>query len=263
MLNRAADNLPPPARLPLWETPRCPHCGSTRLLLEQVGILAFVLRRDHCHACGAPLSLRLPILELFTAALFGWLAGREPFSLYLILLSFFTAILLLIAVIDLEHKLILNVLCLPATVLALLASPIILAGQAVPPEQLQLSLIGVSLLGAASGYLITLGIYGLGALFVRLVNRRSKERVNTVAFGMGDVKLAGLLGALIGFPAIFYGLVYAVLLGGVGALVVLVWRMARRQGYSAFMAIPYGPFLIAAGWAFLVWNPELLNWILG
>ncbi len=263
MINRAADDLPPPARRALWETPRCPFCDTPRSALEQVGLLSFVLRQDRCHNCGAPLPLRAPLVELGTAAAFGLLAAREPVSLYLVLLCAFTAVLMLILVIDLEHKLILNVVTLPATLAALLTSPVILAGSALPLDQLRLERGLISLFGAAAGYALTLGIYALGVLFVRLVNRRRKNPIRTVAFGMGDVKLAGLLGALIGFPAIFYALIYAVLLGGVGALVAILLPLIRRRGYSAFMAIPYGPYLIVAGWAFLVWNPELLNAILG
>ena len=77
------------------------------------------------------------------------------------------------------------------------------------------------------------------------------------------MRLGGLLGALISFPAIFYALIYAVLLGGVGALLAIVLGSFRKAGYSAFTAIPYGPYLVLSGWAFLVFQRELLAWILG
>jgi leader peptidase (prepilin peptidase)/N-methyltransferase len=91
------------------------------------------------------------------------------------------------------------------------------------------------------------------------MNRRGGRQINTVAFGMGDVKLAGLIGALIGFPAIFYVLVYAILLGGFGAIVAILLQVVQRRGYSAFMAIPYGPYLILAGYVFLLFGPQLLR----
>jgi leader peptidase (prepilin peptidase) / N-methyltransferase len=252
VINRAADNLP--AGRSVLETPRCPHCNMPRTLLEQFGILSFVLRRDRCHQCSAPLRLRAPLVEIATGALFAFLATRYAFGIYLVAICFFTAVLVLIAVIDLEHKLILNVVSLPGTLVALLASPLIFSGKDISWNEVNFNLIILSLIGMVVGYAITYGIYLLGFVFLQMINRGRTRKINTVAFGMGDVKLAGLLGALIGFPGIVYMLIYAVLLGGVGAAFVLVWQLIRRRGYALGMAIPYGPYLILAGWAFLVFR---------
>src|SRR5581483_6287619 len=118
LINRAADNLPPPARRSLLVTPRCPYCDTPRSAIEQSGILSFILFRNKCHNCGAPIPLRAPLVELASGILFLFLAARDSLSPYLFVILFFTAVLLLILVIDIEHKLILNVVVLPATVLA-------------------------------------------------------------------------------------------------------------------------------------------------
>lgn len=263
LVNRGADNLPPPPRRSLLETPRCPYCDSPRAPLEQFGIAAFALRRDKCHQCGAPLRLRAPLVEIVTGALFAFLAARYSFNLYLVIICLFTAVLVLITVIDLEHKLILNVVVLPATLLALLTSPIVLGGPNVTLATWNWNRVVLSLLGLGVGYAMTLAIYFFGILFVRVINRNRKTKINTVAFGFGDVKLAGLLGALIGFPAIFYALIYAILLGGIGAVIALVLRSTQKGKYTAFTAIPYGPYLVLAGSAFLIFGNELLAWIIG
>lgn len=254
LINRAADNLPPPARRSVLETPRCPHCDASRSALEQFGILSFALRRDKCHRCGAPLRVRAPLVEIAAGALFAFLAIRIPLSIYLSLVCFYTAILLLIVVIDLEHKLILNVVSLPAVVIALVTSPIILGGADSTLDHLNFGTVVLALIGAAVGYGLTYGIYFLGTVFVRMANRGRRVKIDTVAFGMGDVKLAGFLGALVGFPAIFYVLIYAILLGGVGALIALAVEMVRYRRLALGMAIPYGPYLVIAGWAFLVFR---------
>ncbi len=261
LVNRAADNLPH-ERSPL-AAPRCLHCGTPRAKIQFSGVLSFVLRRDRCAQCSAPFSLRAPIVEIGAAALFGWLALRYPVGVYLGVVCFFSAVLILIAVIDLEYKLILNVISLPMTALAFLASPILLGGPDAAFEALPLKPYWLSFLGIVAGYLMTLGIYYLGVLFLRIINRGRVQKINTVAFGMGDVKLAGLLGALVGFPAIVYVLVYAILLGGVGAILFILFRAATRRPYSAFTAIPYGPYLILAGAAFLYFGPELLARAMG
>ncbi len=254
LINRAADNLPPPARRSFLETPRCPYCITPRTLIEQFGILSFALRRDKCHQCSAPLKLRAPLVEFFTAAVFAFLASRFEFGIYLSAVCFFSAVLLLIAVIDLEHKLILNVVSIPATLLALAASPIVISTPDVTFATINYKLVLLSAIGAAVGYAVTFGIYLLGILFLQILNRGRTKKINTVAFGMGDVKLAGLLGALVGFPAIFFALIWAILLGGVGAAFVLVMQLVRQRGYALGTAIPYGPYLILAGWAFMVFR---------
>lgn len=252
IINRAADNLPPPARRSLLETPRCPYCNAPRTTPEQFGILSFALRRDKCHQCSAPLRLRAPLVEIAAALLFAFLAAQFPLGIYLIAVCFFTAVLLLIAVIDIEHKLILNVVSLPATVLALLTSPVVLGGAESRLDNLNLGAFLLALLGAVIGYALTYGIYFLGIVFLQIINRGRRVKINTVAFGMGDVKLAGLLGALVGFPAIFYVLIYAILLGGVGAATVIVLQIVRTRRLSLGTAIPYGPYLLLAGWAFMI-----------
>lgn len=260
-INRAADNLP--AGRAILAPPQCSHCNAPRASIQLSGSLSFVFRRARCAQCGAPLSLRAPLVELGAAVLFFWLATRYPFGIYLALLCFFSAILLLIAVIDLEHKLILNVISLPMTALAFLVSPLLLGGPSATLATLDLKIYWLSFLGIIAGYGVTLGIYYLGALFLRLINRGRAQKINTVAFGMGDVKLAGLLGALVGFPAIIYVLIYAILLGGIGAALVILTRLATRRGYSAYMAIPYGPYLILAGGAFLYFGNELFARLFG
>lgn len=261
IINRAADNLP--ADRSFLAAPRCPHCNTPRPAIQRIGVLCFVVRRDRCPQCGAPVSLRAPVVEIGAAALFGWLALRYPVGIYLGVLCFFSAVLILIAVIDIEHKLILNVISLPMTALAFLVSPILMGGPDTSLQTLNLKPYWLSFLGIVTGYGLTLGIYYLGVLFLRSINRGRAQKINTVAFGMGDVKLAGLLGALVGFPAIVYVLICAILLGGVGAVLVILFRTFTRRSYSAYTAIPYGPYLILAGAAFLYSGGELLTRLMG
>jgi leader peptidase (prepilin peptidase)/N-methyltransferase len=261
-VNRAADNLPPPGRRSLLAAPRCAYCDAAREPVEQIGVLSALLLRGRCHACHAPLPLRAPLAEIGCALLFAFLWDRLGPGPLLAVESFFTAILLLIAIVDLEQRLILNVVVLPATVVALLVSPITLANQMGLFGSAPLRLVLAAVSGALTGYLVTLGIYGLGGLFGWLVARARNSTLNEVAFGLGDVKLAGLVGALVGFPAIAFALVYTILLGGVGAAAYVAFRLVARRGYSAFMAIPYGPFFVVTGWAFMLWGGPIVNRLL-
>ncbi len=246
LLNRAADNLPPPARRSLLEAPRCRHCGAPHEWLEQSGLIRFLLFRSHCHNCGAPLPLRAPILELATTLAFGYLWSLFGFSWSVVATSFFTAILLLITVVDLEHRLILNVVVLPATLLAIFLRP---------PDLIIRNPLGVLsdwLFGVLIGYGVVLGIYLLGALFAQVMGRLRGQTIDEVPFGFGDVKLAGLVGGLVGFPTIIFTLFWAILFGGIAGLGVLLFQLIIRRRYVAFMAIPYGPFFTLSAWLFMM-----------
>ncbi len=155
-----------------------------------------------------------------------------------------TAVFLLIVVTDLEHRLILNVVVLPAAVL------FAVLGMLDPNRGAQKTLLG-GLVGFVSFYLL----YFLGGLFGRAASRLRGKELSEVAFGFGDVNLAGLIGLILGWPGVLVGLVLGIFAAGAFSLVFLVWMAVRRR-YSAFTPFPYGPFLILGALAvyFRVWN---------
>jgi leader peptidase (prepilin peptidase) / N-methyltransferase len=218
------------------------------MMPDQVAAVSFLLRRGLCRNCKSPLPMRGPVVEIATALVFGFLWSRFGATWASLSMCLMTAVLLLMTVIDLEHRLILNVVVLPFTLVAILLSPLVL--DPVTPQKAFLTAI----LGAVVGYLFVFGIYILGKVFVMLMARARGHRIDEVAFGMGDVKLAGLIGALVGFPSVIYALVYAILLGGVAAFGVLLFQVLVRRRYSAFMAIPYGPFIAIAAWLVMVFG---------
>jgi leader peptidase (prepilin peptidase)/N-methyltransferase len=139
-----------------------------------------------------------------------------------------------VLVIDLEHKLILNVVMYPAWVLALL-------GSFLHPEP---HFFRLALLGGALGYVLLLLVYLLGVLFVKVMSRMRGKPVNAVAFGYGDVRLGGFIGLVLGFPGVLSALFIAILLGGLAGLLYWFVSAVIRRRYSLFTAIPYGPFLV-------------------
>lgn len=147
--------------------------------------------------------------------------------------SFHIAVLILIIVTDLEHRLIFNKVIWPATAVALLTSLI------VSPEQNNLRL---ALLGAAVGFVIFYALYWLAQLLY------GAERV---PLGYGDVKLALLMGAMLGFHRILFALMLGILLGGVFSLLLLLTRRVNRD-----TALPYGQYLALAAIVMLIWGAQ-------
>ena len=164
---------------------------------------------EHQGANGLPRSWR------------GWVAGPVSEVAY-------CSLLLLIATIDLEHRLVPNVLILLGSVLA--------AGFSLLTRSPSLTM---ALTGAAAG----------GGLFLLLALARPN------AMGAGDVKLAFLIGMLTGFPWVLQALVLGILLGGLAAALLLLFRVLGPKQY-----IPYAPYLAAGGIATLLYGQQIAQW---
>jgi leader peptidase (prepilin peptidase)/N-methyltransferase len=174
-------------------------------------------------------------VEVGTAVLFAFLPSLIPEPRNLIVNSFYIAVLILVIVIDLEHKLILNVVTFPATAVALAASFIVTRDQ----NSILLATAG-AVLGLVIGYIL----YGFGALVS-----------GTGAFGLGDVKLAMAMGAMLGLHRIPFALIMGIVLGGMVTLFLLMARLVSRRD-----ALPYGQYLATGGIIMLIWGVQIFNW---
>jgi prepilin signal peptidase PulO-like enzyme (type II secretory pathway) len=161
-----------------------------------------------------------------------WLFFRNPDSAIFWPGFLILSIFLLITIIDIEHRLILHVVTGPSAIL------IGFLGVLDPERGLQ-----KTLLGGVVGFGIVLGLYLLGGVFARFVARMRGQVLDEVAFGFGDVTLAGVLGLSVGNPGILLALFLGILAAGEYSLVHIFFMLLRRQ-YKAFVPIPYGPFLI-------------------
>jgi leader peptidase (prepilin peptidase)/N-methyltransferase len=226
------------ARVPAGESvvqPRskCPTCGTPIRNRDNIPVLGWVLLRGRCRSCGERIGVRYPLLELATALLMA-----APFFVYdsvwvAVGISALLGLMPAIAVIDVEHRIIPNKIMYPA----LIAFPVYLAVArlAGAPVDLVRSAIGLAAFG--------------GALFiVAFVSR---------GMGMGDVKLAALIGLVLG--SLSLGQVgvaagAAIILGSLGA----IWALIRGVGRKG--AIPFGPFLAAGAVVGALWGVQIADW---
>lgn len=179
---------------------------------------------------------RAPLVVAVAASALAFLAARWGITLQFALATVYTFVFLVVCVTDVEHHLIFNGIIVPAIVFAILTSPFARVGWK------------LSLLGGVSAFVIVLGIY----LFAELFARVRHLHIEGGAFGQGDVKLATLVGLIVGFPNVFPAILYTILLGGVGALIFLVYQFTKYRRISLNVAIPYGPFFCLAGWVMMV-----------
>lgn len=244
-LNFCADQLPRWRRF--RRAPFCPYCDRPRPWWAWISTLAYLRFRPGCPSCGASISWRHPLTELGTAGLFAslWIRyGTIGNWVLLLLYTIYSSTLILVLIIDLEHRLILNVVIYPAWLLALL-------GSFLRPEPYFYRL---ALLGGAVGFGLLFGVYWGGELFVKTVSRVRGKPLHAVAFGFGDVRLGGFIGLVLGFPAVLTALFITILTGGLFGLIYWVVQAVFLRRYSPFTAIPYGPFLVLGAVVGMFWG---------
>jgi leader peptidase (prepilin peptidase)/N-methyltransferase len=252
LVNSLADNLPPDAddqRHPP-RRPHCHQCHNPHAPVFWLALAALVARGGRCEHCGARRRLRPAVIELVsalgTAGIWAWVLYRSeqaavPWSWLRVIVQYLSALwvfqtFLLIAVVDIEHRLILWSVVWP-TALGVAAMSFVLPDRGVIK----------TMQGGLAGYGFTFGIFLLAEGYSRLMHRLRGQPLDEVAFGGGDVNLAGIVGLAVGWPGIVLSLLIAVLTGGIVSLVYIVVQLARRR-YSPHAAMPYGPFLVLGGW---------------
>jgi leader peptidase (prepilin peptidase) / N-methyltransferase len=203
-----------------WPASHCSHCGEPIQPLDNVPLLSYLLLRRRCRNCKEPIAPRYPAVEAVTGLLFGVATYEFGMSLALLAALVLIPVLISLAAIDLEHRLLPNVIVGPAAlaglVLSILASP-----------------------ASWWSYPLSAGaMLGLALLYPG-------------GMGRGDVKMGGMLGTFLGpyaALAVFLGAMLGAIAGG---LLMVTGKVRRRS------ALPFGLFMALGGVISLFVGPEL------
>ncbi|MDQ7857263.1 MAG: prepilin peptidase [Armatimonadota bacterium] len=205
---------------------RCPRCGTPIRAADNVPLVSYLLLRGRCRSCGERIAGRYPLVEGLMAALAAAAWATQPDLLARLSALALAFLLLVITFIDLDHQLILNRLSYPGVLLGL----------------------GFA---AAQGRLVpaVLAALGAGGLIAAIVI------LSRGGMGEGDIKLAAMIGAFLGWPGVAVALFAAFLVGGLVGVGLLALRLRRRRD-----AIPFGPALAAGALVALFWGERLWAW---
>lgn len=229
--------------------PRCLKCGTRRSVLGYLGLTAWLFGKRACGSCGSRLPFRHLAVEIILAAAYAYLWSRgEGLTVMFGILVFYLTLFALIAVIDIEHRLVLNIVMFPAFVIALIEVAFS-----------RRILIANGLMGYAVGQIVVLGFFLLGGVYLWIVNTARKQPVTEVAFGFGDVTLATFCGLIVGIPGVIPMLVLMILLGGLIALLFMVYRIVIARDYHPHIPIAYGPAILLAATIMLLWGDRVLR----
>jgi leader peptidase (prepilin peptidase)/N-methyltransferase len=207
---------------------RCPHCETQIAAYDNIPVVSWLVLRGRCRHCNAAISIRYPTVEALTAALFVGVGLEIGLEATLVPALALTITLVAAAETDLEHRIIPNRLVATSAVVAIVLWAI------VDPGRLPGNLIAGA---AAGGFLLAAAV------------------VYPAGMGMGDVKLAGVMGLYLGAsvaPALFVGFAAGAVLGI--AIVLARGTSARKQG------VPFGPFLAVGGIVGLMYGAAIIDW---
>jgi leader peptidase (prepilin peptidase) / N-methyltransferase len=221
----------------VWPGSHCPQCQTPIRWYDNIPLLSFLLLRGRCRACAKPISGRYPLVEGLTAALFVQSVDAFGASLRAAESMVLGTLLLIVFFIDLDHFIIPNRITYPGIVVGL-AFTLALGG------------------GAAAGIAAVTAV-ALAGVFV-LINVVSARLLGEEGMGMGDAKLAAMIGAFLGWPIGGVAILLGVFVGGAIGICLLALRLRGRRE-----PIPFGPALAVGALGAMWWGPSLLRWYLG
>lgn len=212
----------------------CPHCQHQLAFYENIPIVSYLLLRGQCSSCQQPISIRYPLLELFTllcSLLVAWQFGPTLNTVFALLFTWF---LIPLAMIDFEHQLL--------------------------PDRITYPFIGLGLAINSYGFFVDAqqAIWGclLGFLSLWVVYIAFKLVTHKEGMGYGDFKLLAALGAWLGPMQLPLIILLSSLLGAMVGIILLKLSKQNR-------AFAFGPYLAIAGWIALLWGEKIFAFYLG
>ncbi|MDJ0334130.1 prepilin peptidase [Salinibacterium sp. G-O1] len=242
-----------PARQSIVSPPSaCPQCATPIRRRDNVPVLSWLILRGRCRDCQAPISRRYPLVELATGLFFAavaawftlvWLPAAAPATtsqqvgavVLLVAFLYLAAVSVALALIDLDHRILPNSIVLPSY----LVGAVLLAAAGLLTADYS------ALLSSAIGAAAMFGTYFLLAL------------IYPRGMGMGDVKLAGVLGLFLGYlgwQELVVGAFAAFFLGGIFSIALILMRRASRT-----TAIPFGPWMLLGAWVGIFFGTVIMG----
>ena len=214
----------------MWPGSQCPQCAQKIVAWQNIPVLSFLLLKGRCYHCKTLISKRYPLVEAVSGVLSLAVAIHFGWSPVTIAALIFTWCLWALTLIDYDQQLLPDSITLPLLWLGLLINT---QGLLVP--------LNDAIWGAVGGYLSLWSVYWAFKLIT------GKE-----GMGYGDFKLLAALGAWMGWQSLPTIILLSSFVGAVTGIGLIV-----LQGRNKNQPIPFGPYLAAAGWLYLLWGDQL------
>jgi leader peptidase (prepilin peptidase)/N-methyltransferase len=237
-LNVVIDRLPADKSI-VSPPSACDACQHRLSWLDLFPVFSYLFLRGRCRYCGAKIPMRVFWVELGTGLLTAFLFYHYGWTSLLPVSIVYCSVLIAIALIDLKHQLILNKIVYPFAVIAMIVNFFV-------PDLFSLHNFLFGLIGAASG-----SVFLLIAAVLSLVVLKKE------GMGIGDIKMAAMMGFMVGFPNVIVALFGGILLGGLAAIFLVIFKKKTKTDI-----IPFGDFLAIGTVIALLWGTQIIHWYL-
>ena len=219
----------------MWPNSHCTNCDALIKPWDNIPLISFFFLRGKCRNCDSKISWRYPLVEAITGLLFVALYLKFGLTTQIIAWVVLAALLIVITFIDIEFQLILNKITIPGLVLGAILSWFLIP--------LNLYDIGLGLL-VGGGLLIAIAYLG-------------KFLFGKESMGMGDVKMAAMIGVFIGAKGIALSLFFGFLVAGIFSFTGMALKKLERSSY-----VPFGPFIAAGTLLYIFLGEQIIVWYL-
>ena len=211
----------------------CSNCGTLIAAYDNIPVLSYLWLKGRCRHCQIKISLRYPMVELLGGLFALGTFLKFGLTLEALIYYLFFAALLIVTFIDIDHRIIPNVITLPGIPICFAAS------FALPTINYREALLGI-LIGGGSLFLV--------AWIYSLITKKE-------GMGGGDIKLLAMMGAIVGWQGVLFTIFLASL---VGTLAGLAAMLQSRKGMK--LAVPFGPFLSIGSITYIFFGTPLITW---
>jgi len=220
----------------IYPASHCPKCHSNILPKDNIPLLSYILLKGRCRHCKSKISIQYPIVEFLSGLIYLIIYLVFGLSIQTLIYILLSSSLIIIAFIDLNEQIVPDVISLPGIVIGLILSFFV-------PY--------ISFINSALGILVGGGIILMIGLAGSVIFKKE-------AMGGGDVKLAAMIGAFLGWKYIIISLFLGFFLGALAGISLILSKIKKRED-----AVPFGPFIILGSFITLLWGEQIISWYMG
>ena len=220
----------------IFPASHCPKCRSNISPKDNIPLLSYILLKGRCRNCKSKISMQYPIVELLSGLIYLIIYLVYGLSVQTLIYIILSSALIIIAFIDLNEQIVPDVISLPGIVIGFIISFFV-------PY--------ISFINSALGVLVGGGIILIIGLAGSVIFKKE-------AMGGGDVKLAAMIGAFLGWRYITISLFLGFFLGALAGIILIISKIKSRED-----TVPFGPFIVLGSFITLLWGGKIISWYIG
>jgi len=220
----------------IFPASHCTKCRSPIKPVDNIPLLSYILLKGKCRNCKSKISIQYPIVEFLTGFIYLIIYLIYCLSIQTLIYIILSSALIIITFIDLKEQIIPDIISLPGIVIGLILSFFV-------PY--------ISWIDSALGIIVGGGIILIIGLTGSLIFKKE-------AMGGGDIKLAAMIGAFLGWRAIIISLFLGFFLGALAGIFLILSKIKKRED-----TVPFGPFIVLGSFITLLWGEKIISWYIG